>query len=142
MNYYEILSSNEYKLTKPRKLVLETIEANKDIHLNSQEVYDLIKKKDPSIGIASIYRCLNLFTELQILNNVDFGDGTTRYELTDSNNAHQHHHLICKNCGKIVDIVDVLDPIEELIQSKYNFCITDHKLDIYGYCSECKKNCE
>ena len=84
---------------------------------------------------------MELLSELNILNYLDFGDGCRRYELNDASpEEHQHHHLICIDCGKVLEFTDdLLGDLEQKINEKCNFHIVDHQLKFFGYCEECKK---
>ena len=90
------LGDNGYKTTTQRVLVYDILKENKDQHLSTEEIYDLIKNKNPKMGIATIYRTLQLFEEIRLVYKHNFDDGYSRYEILSTNNAevHQHHHLL------------------------------------------------
>lgn len=135
------LSEKHYKLTPQRKEILQIfIDSEDGEHLSAEEVYDLLKEKDFDYGLATVYRSVELLTKLGILNKIEFGDGRTRYELSAANpELHQHHHLICLNCKKIIEFEeDLLDSLENFIQKKSGFQIVNHEVKFFGYCSECK----
>lgn len=91
--------------------------------------------------MATIYRTLDLFTELDLVKRLDFGDGRNRYELNDEEFAHFHHHLICVKCGHVAEFEDdMLETLESIIAKKLNFKTIDHQLKVYGYCGNCQKN--
>jgi len=134
------LKGKGYKLTPQRKAVLEVIIRNKGKHLTSEEIYDIVKETKPEIGLATVYRTLILFEELDIVCRHNFGDNCGRYELNLSSEDHQHHHLICNVCGKVIEVeVDLLEDLEKKIELDTNFDILDHRLKFFGICSECKK---
>lgn len=138
-NVEEILRSNEYKLTPRRELILRALLENKGKHLSAEEVYNLVKQTAPDVGLATVYRTLELFTEFDIIHSNDFGDGRKRYEFGHrEGEGHHHHHLICTNCGKIIEVnEDLLDDLEQRVTKEYNFNIVDHQLKIFGFCKEC-----
>ena len=108
---------------------------------SAEDVYVLVKEVAPDIGLATIYRTLDLFTELDLLKRLDFGDGRNRYELNDEEFAHFHHHLICVKCGKVSEFEDdMLETLESIIAKKLNFRTIDHQLKVYGYCSDCQNH--
>ncbi|SFR14793.1 Fur family transcriptional regulator, ferric uptake regulator [Desulfoscipio geothermicus DSM 3669] len=137
----EKLRANEYKMTPKREEVLRVLLENKDKHLSAEEVYNLVKKKAPDVGLATVYRTLELFTNFDIIHSMDFGDGRKRYEYgAESNNGHRHHHLICIECGRIIEVnEDLLDDLEERVSKTYDFNISDHELKIFGRCRDCMK---
>lgn len=132
------LYDKEYKLTPQRKIVLEAFYDNLNKHLSAEDVYGMVKQNHPEIGLATVYRTLDLFAELDILQKMDFGDGRARYEFYESE-VHHHHHLICTKCGAVAEFEDdLLDSLESAIEKKSGFQIVDHQLKFYGYCSKCR----
>ena len=114
------LSERKYKMTPQRKEILQIfIESNEGEHLSAEEVYELLKQKDFDFGLATVYRNVELLNALGILSKIEFGDGRTRYELNAANpQIHQHHHLICLNCKKIIEFEeDLLDNLDAHISS-------------------------
>lgn len=135
-----LLREKGYKITAQRKAVLDVVLEHAGEHLNSQEIYDLVKVKCPDVGVATVYRTLPVLEELGYVYAVDLEDGCTRYELNREGENHQHHHLLCERCGKITEVKDdLLDEIEKKIYMNYGFTIKDHKVKFYGICSICKK---
>lgn len=140
-NVAEKLKSHEYKLTPQREKILMVLLEHQDKHLSAEDVYNLVKKKAPDVGLATVYRTLELFLEFDIIHGVDFGDGRKRYEYgLHGCEGHQHHHAICMKCGKIIEVnEDLLEELEKQVASRYNFQVTDHELKILGYCQDCSK---
>lgn len=133
------LQKEGYKLTTQRRAILKTIVDNREDHLSCDEVYNIVKKEYPDLGIATVYRTLQLFEKLNIVYKLNFDDGCSRYELSAGTENHHHHHLICLNCGKVQEVkLDLLEALEEEIESEGQFTIVDHNVKFYGYCSECK----
>lgn len=131
----------DYKLTPQRKLILEIFLENQDEHLSAEEVYRLIQEKGEDIGLATIYRTLDLLDELGVLHKLNFGDGKSRYEINKSEKSHHHHHLICVKCHEIMEVKDdLLQKLEETIEKEHDFEILDHRVKFYGYCPLCSEN--
>ena len=105
-------------------------------------MYEMVRDENPDIGLATVYRSLELFTHLELLKKLDFGDGRSRYELNDHNLSHSHHHLICLGCGKVTEFsYDFLNEVKDKIKKENGFNIVDYQLKFYGYCKDCvKKN--
>ncbi|MEG6565800.1 Fur family transcriptional regulator [Thermoanaerobacterium saccharolyticum] len=136
----ENLKQKGLKLTTQRRAILDVIIENREKHLSSEEIYDLVKEKYPEIGLATVYRTLQLFDEMGIIYKLNFDDGRSRYELYH-NEDHQHHHLICLKCGSVIEMEgDLLENLEEAIENTKNFQIIDHNVKFFGYCSKCKQN--
>lgn len=134
----QILKENGYKYTDQRAKVYEVFLKNKESHLTTEDVYKLILEIDPTMGIATVYRTVQLFTKLGILDQIVFDDNIVRYELRIHEHKHRHHHLICLECGKVSEVdVDELDKIEAEIEKNEKFKIVDHTLKFMGYCEDC-----
>lgn len=130
------LAHKNYKLTNQRELILQIFLENKEKHLSAEEVFMHVKEINPHMGLATVYRTLELFLELGILYKVDFDDTRRRYELGEEEG--HHHHLICVNCDKITEFNDdLLEEFEETIEQEYDFKVVDHHIRFYGYCSSC-----
>jgi len=135
----ERLKDKGYKLTPQRRATLDTIIENQGKHLNTEEIYDLVKEKCPEIGLATVYRTLQLLDEMSVLSKLNLDDGCIRYELNNNEADHQHHHLICQNCSDVIEVeIDLLEHLEEEIEKKHNFIIQDHAVKFFGICSKCK----
>lgn len=127
------------KLTMQRRSVLDVLLEHSNEHLSTEEIYDIVKVKFPEIGLATVYRTVQLFEEMGIVDRLNFDDGCSRFELASDDTVHHHHHLICESCNKVFEVEnDLLDDIEKEIESKYNFKIHDHNVMFYGLCKDCK----
>lgn len=138
--YEAIIMKSGSKLTKQRKQILKVIMDHSHEHFSTEELYDLVKQVDESIGIATVYRTLELFEKLGIVRNVKIkNDGINYYDVVDLDEEnHFHHHLICTTCHQIIEIADELESYERFVEQKYGFVVTDHDLTLYGICAECQ----
>jgi Fur family ferric uptake transcriptional regulator len=139
----EDLKKRGYKLTPQRRSIVDTIVDSEGKHLTAEEIYDVVKISCPEIGLATVYRTIILLEEIGFVSRLHLNDGCSRYELVHCNERHRHHHLICNNCKRVIEVEDdLLDELEEEIKNKYSFDIVDHSVKFYGYCKECqvKKN--
>lgn len=134
------LQERQYKLTPQRQIVLQVFIEHPDEHLSAEDVHSILRQGESEIGLATVYRSLELLSDIEILQKIDFGDGRSRYELNDNDiKRHQHHHLICMKCGVVKEFADdLLEPLENDIAKKSNFKIMDHQVKFYGYCQECQ----
>ncbi|MFZ5988292.1 MAG: Fur family transcriptional regulator [Bacillota bacterium] len=138
INFKERLREKGYKLTPQRQAVLDIIIEHNNEHLSTEEIYELVKKKYPDIGLATVYRTLILLDSMKLVYKLDFDDGLSRYELNNNNEDHRHHHLICMKCGKVLEVQeDLLDNLEEQILKENKFKVIDHRVKFYGYCQDC-----
>ena len=133
------IKDHKYKFTNQRQIVLQAFLDSKENHMCAEDVYAAVKDENPDIGLATIYRSLELFTALDLLKKLDFGDGKSRYELNDHNLQNSHHHLICLGCGRVVEFsYDGLDEVKQEIAKENGFEVVDSQLKVYGYCAECR----
>jgi len=136
--FRNILSSNNYKLTSQREDILKVLIENQNQHFRADTLLKKVKEKNPDIGLATIYRNLELFCELDITNELDFDSSYKYYELNLDEN--HHHHLVCVNCDKIIEFNDeVLEKFEKKVEEKYDFEIVNHQIKFYGICKDCSK---
>jgi Fur family ferric uptake transcriptional regulator len=132
------LKEKGYKLTPQRRSIIDSIIKNEGNHLTTEELYDLVKVECPEIGLATVYRTVQLLEDIGIVCKLDLNDGCNRYELIHEDENHQHHHLICTICGKVIEVQgDLLEGMENEIQKTYNFEVRNHSLKFYGLCNEC-----
>ena len=134
------LQANKHKLTMQRRTVLNVFIEHPGEHLSAEDVYGLLREQSQDIGLATVYRSLDLLAELGILQKMEFGDGCSRYEVgTMTPDEHQHHHMICLKCKKVYEFQDdLLDKLEKDIYKKSGFRIVDHQAIFYGYCKKCQ----
>ena len=78
---------------------------------------------------------------MDLLKKLDFDDGCSRYEVNKTDpSKHHHHHLICTNCGKVIEFQDdFLEPLEEDIKKKLGFTVSDPQVKFFGLCKECQE---
>lgn len=136
----EELKEKGYKLTPQRRAILDVILDAEGRHLSVEEIYDLVKMKCPDIGLATVYRTMQMFEEVGFVYKHNFDEVRSRYEINHLNEFHQHHHLICIGCNKVIEVEeDLLEQLELDIEKKYNFEISNHDVKFFGYCENCRK---
>ncbi|MBC7798483.1 MAG: transcriptional repressor [Pyrinomonadaceae bacterium] len=124
------------KRTAQRDLILEVFLRTKE-HLSSEDLYDLVKKDDSSIGQTTVYRTLKLLTAAGLAREVRFGDNRTHYE--HHYNQEHHDHMICIECGKVIEFFSAeLEAIQEAIAAQNGFLLTQHSMRILGLCGNCQ----
>ncbi len=124
-----------YKITPPRLAVLEIIQREGE-HLNPQEILEQAQAIHPQTGRATVYRTLELLTNLGIVRPIYVGDSGPTYIRAEGG----HHHLVCSQCGCVVDFEQcVADSMERELEERFGFRIKSHLLEFYGLCPRCKK---
>lgn len=136
----EKLHEEGYKFTRQREAIFDVMVDNLDKHLSCDDIFDIVKVENSDIGIATVYRTLQLFEKISVVQRVDFDDGFSRYELCMGSAGHNHHHLICVKCGKVMEVkLDLLETLEDEIEKNGQFKILDHNVKFYGHCSDCQR---
>lgn len=134
------LHAESYKLTPQREATVRVLLEREEDHLSAEEIYLLVKEKAPEIGLATVYRTLELLSELKIVDKINFGDGVSRYDLRKEGAAHFHHHLVCMECGTVEEIVeDLLEEVEKKVEDQWQFQVKDHRLTFHGICRHCQQ---
>jgi Fur family ferric uptake transcriptional regulator len=135
--FVEFLKTRNLKLTGQRRFILD-IFIKAQSHISGEELYNLVVKKDKSIGLATVYRTLKLLYEAGIAGRMDFGGNVARYELVLG--ARHHDHLVCERCGAKVEVVDArIERLQESLAAAHGFVLTGHKMDLFGTCPKCRQ---
>ncbi|MCA9862293.1 MAG: Fur family transcriptional regulator [Thermomicrobiales bacterium] len=104
-------------------------------HLAADEVFARVEGQLPGVNRSTVYRTLDLFSELGLVSVTDLGGGARQYELLDQ----PHHHLICHRCGEAIEMDDALiEPMREAIRARYGFAPQVDHLALFGFCIECQ----
>lgn len=121
-------------VTSARKSIFETLSLADEPLKNGE-----IARRTPSVDRASVYRTLELFSELGITETIIRG-WTPLTELAEPFKTH-HHHIICEQCGKVVEIEnETLEDILQLVASRHDFTLKKHIVELNGTCQQCKNN--
>lgn len=129
-----------FKLTPQRQTTLSILIQQKENLLSAEEIYILARNVNSSIGLATVYRTLEILTNLGILCRIVLTDGLAHYCLQENELPHAHHFLLCTHCGKAVELFeDLLPQVEQTVQAKYKFKVLDHHLTFHGICQECQE---
>jgi Fur family ferric uptake transcriptional regulator len=108
--------------------------------MTAEELYQYIIVDNPGVGLATVYRNVLLLSELKIIEKLTLDDGFTRYELALNEENHRHHHLICNNCGKVIEVrEDLMESIEKIFNENYGFLVSDHQTKFFGLCKDCRE---
>ncbi len=134
--FISFLKKRNLRLTDQRQVILRVfLKVNK--HLSVEDLYRIVKKKDPHIGQATIFRTLKLLCVAGIANEVDLGDKRIRYE---HKYGHQHHdHLVCLKCGRFIEVFDSnIEKLQKKLCRKFGFLPQKYKMEIFGICKKCQ----
>ncbi|GAY76997.1 peroxide stress regulator PerR, FUR family [Sporolactobacillus inulinus] len=130
----ELLKSSGVRITPQRHAILEYLVIS-DTHPTADEIYKALEHKFPNMSVATVYNNLRVFKKTGLVKELTFGDASSRFDFSN----HRHYHVICSNCGKIVDFFyPTLDEVESLAAQVTGFKVDHHRLEIYGVCPECQ----
>ena len=106
-------------------------------HPTINDIYDLVRKKYPQIGLATVYRTMKVICDAGLARETDFGGNIRRFE---HKYKHQHHdHLVCLKCGRITEVISpAIEKLQENLARKHRFKAVRHRMEIFGFCRTCK----
>lgn len=140
------LRGQGHRMTKSRRAICEVLQESEG-HLTAKELYRRASARCSSCGMTTIYRTLELMTDMRLVTRFAFGEGQSRFELAEqySGKPH-HHHLVCRKCHKIVDYSDFLPEeialvkrSEERLARRFDMLIQEHEITFRGICAECRE---
>ncbi len=135
--FNDFAATKGLRSTRQRDVILDVFLSTHQ-HISVEELYLKIKSSNPGVGHATVYRTLKLFTESGLAREILLHDGQTRYEHVIA--GEHHDHLVCTNCNSIVEFEDAtIEKLQEEIAARHGFQIKNHKMEIYGLCSNCRK---
>lgn len=122
--------------TQQREVILDEF-LSAERHITVDELFNVIKEKNPEIGYATVHRNLSLLCESGLADEIKIGNQKTRYEPTFERK--HHDHLICMKCGRFIEVNDTkIEKLQDKLAEANDFRPVRHKLEIYGYCKECR----
>lgn len=117
------------KMTDQRRVISRVLSEAQD-HPDVEEIYRRSIAIDPKISIATVYRTMRLFEDVNVIEKLDFGDGRARYE---ENREEHHHHLIDINSGEVIEFQDSeLEELKKKIAVRLGYDLIGDKLELYG----------
>ncbi len=133
----KFIKEKDLRYTPQREKILRAF-LSVEKHLSAEELHKIVKKKNPGIGYVTVYRTMKLLEEAGLCDEVDFGDGISRFE---HRYGHKHHdHLVCVKCGNYTEVIKPkIEELQEKLAKEKHFTPLRHKLQIFGICSKCPK---
>lgn len=131
------LRKHGFKITPQRRLVISAIFRSRR-HLTPAAIYEKVHRQNPSVGLVTVYRTLEVLGGLGLICEMHTGNGSRSFMMRRP--AEHHHHLICSDCGRVVDFTDCnLDKLEQRLARETRFKINGHLLEFLGQCRECRQ---
>ncbi|BHH84149.1 Fur family transcriptional regulator [Desulforhopalus sp. 52FAK] len=124
------------RLTTQRQIILEEL-GKVTSHPTANEVYDMVRKRLPRIGLGTVYRNLELMADSGVILKLEVGGTQKRFDATVA----PHYHIRCSSCGKVDDVhIEVQHHIDQLAKDASNYEILGHHIEFTGVCHDCQEN--
>lgn len=124
--------------SRQRELIKREVKKDK-VHPTADMVYASLKESNPTLSLGTVYRNLNLLSELGEIRKIPMPNSRDRFD----GDVSEHYHVICKECGRVFDVsLERLKDLDEEIERQSGFEVTSHELIVTGLCPECKNNKE
>lgn len=134
----EYVKKHGLRSTSQRDLILDVV-LNSERHIDAETVTQIVKKTDPTLGIATVYRTLRMMTSAQLLVERYFDGARAQFEFVDFAGEH-HDHIICLECKNIVEFFNEdLENLQNQIAKDLKFELKNHRMELFGVCAECQK---
>ena len=132
----EALEAAGFRSGGARRAVVELL-GRQNCCLSAQEVFDQLRRARRPVGIASVYRALEVLADLRLVKRVDAGDGIARFEPAFADGDH-HHHLVCRDCGKVEAFSDSrLERAIDRVAGGLGYSVEEHEVVLVGACADC-----
>lgn len=129
-------SNSMMRLTTQRQIILEEL-AKVKTHPTASELYDMVRKRLPRIGLGTVYRNLELMAENGMILKLEVGGTQKRFDATTDT----HYHIRCSECGKVDDIdTPVMDELVKSAADSSSYQIIGHHVEFTGICPDCLKH--
>ena len=129
----DMLKKSSVRITPQRHAILEYL-IDSMSHPTADEIYKALEGKFPNMSVATVYNNLRVFREVGLVKELTYGDSSSRFDFTTSD----HYHVICENCGTIVDFhYPGLDEVEQLASHVTGYKVSQHRMEVYGECPSC-----
>jgi Fur family transcriptional regulator, ferric uptake regulator len=133
----QTLERDGYRVSGPRSAVVETL-ADLGCSVTAKEIADRLHERGQDVGVASIYRTLDLLDRLRLAKRVDAAEGVARYEPVDPSGDH-HHHLVCESGGEVTAFEDrELEQAIAEVSRRVDYAVDAHDVTLRGECPSCR----
>ncbi len=136
---FKQIINGKYKMTRQREIVFNAMNSKPHLHFTVDDILDIVHEAHPEIGVATIYRTLQIFIQTGIVQRLDLLNRRAYYEISEQ----KHYHMICLSCGAIVEVTDeateaVMNMVKIKKQVLNDFRVVDCQIYFYGYCKNCQ----
>lgn len=121
--------------SRQREIIHDALRQNV-VHPTAEYLYDVLKKTEPNLSLATLYRNLNQLADNGLIKKIEGLEASAHFD----HNTHEHYHFICDKCQKVFDIdADVAPDLVKITEDKTGFLITGHDITFHGLCKDCKE---
>ncbi len=132
----DTLKQNGVRITPQRHAILEYM-ITSESHPTADEIYKSLSDNFPNMSVATVYNNLRVFRNVGLIKELTYGDASSRFDFV----THDHYHIICNECGTIVDFhYPGLEEVEHLASHITGFQVNSHRMEVYGTCPTCTEN--
>lgn len=126
------------RITTPRRTLALLLSETIGTDFTVEELWDMVLKREPAVGRATVFRAVEILQELQLLDRIEFADGSHRFRFCHEAGQH-HHHITCSGCGKVTAVQTCLS-VEQIaaVANMADFAIEGHRLEFFGRCAKCR----
>jgi Fe2+ or Zn2+ uptake regulation protein len=122
------------RVTTSRRAIVTALLDAED-HVTAEDLADAVQQAHPDVHRSTVYRTLEILTEMGVIDHVHLGHGAAVYHFTDR----AHHHLVCQQCGRVVELpLAMLTPLQEQVARDYGFDLDGTHFALAGHCGECR----
>lgn len=129
----DTLKNRGVRITPQRHAILEYLASSKS-HPTADEIYKALADEFPNMSVATVYNNLRVFRSAELIKELTYGDASSRFDFV----TNDHYHIICNDCGTIVDFhYPGLEEVEHLASHVTGFQVSSHRMEVYGTCPAC-----
>lgn len=129
----DTLKNSGVRITPQRHAILEYL-ISSELHPTADDIYKALESNFPNMSVATVYNNLRVFRNAGLIKELTYGDASSRFDFV----THDHYHIICDECGTIVDFHHPgLEEVEHLASHVTGFKVNSHRLEVYGTCPSC-----
>jgi Fur family transcriptional regulator, ferric uptake regulator len=127
------------RITTPRRAIITALLAADNEHVTAEQLADTVQQAHPDVHRSTVYRTLDALSEMGVIGHVHLGHSPAVYHFTDEYTDQPHHHMVCQDCGRVVELpLSVLTSLQASISRDYGFDLDATHFALTGRCSDCR----
>lgn len=137
---HDYIQRNRLRMTPQRRLIFDQFLAL-DRHVTAEELFHLVRRSDPSIGLATVFRVMKILEDSGAAQSSGLGGRQQTYEPLKSSGRGHHAHLVCMSCGKIIEFSNrLIFREQDRVARRAGFHVHQRRLEMHGLCRGCRKS--